>query len=278
MPAQSQIERSLSEIDFSQLTRNRSYHPSPFAWEDELLYFLFVDRFSDEREAGGFADLEGNPVVQSPARPTPLFEFPAHANTADWASWFRAGRDWGGGTLSGLQDKLGYIKRLGVTAVWLSPVFRQVSRSADYHGYGIQHFLDVDPHFGTRSICFAIVCWTTSTRISGTPIILSPCSTIMTRSAPSTNTASVAIKPTAIITYARPSGSTSPLRVSHASTTALNRVSTALISDALKRTPPLILAMLFCANACLVVRSARCRVAAGTFSTSNTMFIVLSTV
>lgn len=150
MPAQSQIERSLSEIDFSQLTRNRSYHPSPFAWEDELLYFLFVDRFSDEREAGGFADLEGNPIVQSPARPTPLFEFPADANTADWESWFQAGRDWCGGTLSGLQDKLGYLKRLGVTAVWLSPVFRQVSGSADYHGYGIQHFLDVDPHFGTR--------------------------------------------------------------------------------------------------------------------------------
>ena len=40
---------------------------------------------------------------------------------------------------------------LGVTALWVSPIFRQVAFEPSYHGYGIQNFLDVDPHFGTRA-------------------------------------------------------------------------------------------------------------------------------
>ena len=140
MPNQSQIESSLEEIDFSTITNNRRYHPSPAAWEDELLYFLFVDRFSDGGEFGGFADLSGNPVNQSNNRSTPLFDLQQDANSADWEQWFEAGRGWCGGTLTGLQDKLGYLQRLGVSAVWLSPVFRQVTGSDDYHGYGIQNF------------------------------------------------------------------------------------------------------------------------------------------
>jgi glycosidase len=42
------------------------------------------------------------------------------------------------------------LKRLGVTAVWVSPIFKQVSFKETYHGYGIQNFLEVDPHFGTK--------------------------------------------------------------------------------------------------------------------------------
>jgi len=32
----------------------------------------------------------------------------------------------------------------------LSPIFKQVSFEETYHGYGIQNFIEVDPHFGTR--------------------------------------------------------------------------------------------------------------------------------
>jgi hypothetical protein len=37
----------------------------------------------------------------------------------------RAG--WCGGTLQGLTSKIGYLKRLGITAMWVSPIFKQVS-------------------------------------------------------------------------------------------------------------------------------------------------------
>ncbi len=151
------VERRLSDIDWKALTANRGYHPSPAAWEDEVLYFLFLDRFSDGKEHGGFGDLQGVPVDASANRTTPLFELAADAGKADRDAWFEAGKTWCGGTIEGLRDKLGYLKRLGVTAVWISPIFRQTAESEDYHGYGIQNFLDVDPHFGSREQLRAFV-------------------------------------------------------------------------------------------------------------------------
>ncbi|MBU1232446.1 MAG: alpha-amylase [Proteobacteria bacterium] len=143
--------RSLQDIDWPSLIRDREFYPSPTAWQDELLYFLFVDRFSDGSEYGGFGDLNGA-TASGPAgeRTTSLFIEKEHAWQADRQSWFEAGKSWCGGTLAGVQDKLGYLQRLGVTALWLSPVFKQVTDSNDYHGYGVQNFLEVDPHFGTR--------------------------------------------------------------------------------------------------------------------------------
>lgn len=143
-------ERRLADIDFAELTSRRTYFPSPAAWEDEVLYFLFVDRFSDGHEYGGFGDIDGNFVEGTPERTTPLFDLQHDANNAERQQWFAAGRSWCGGTIAAMQEKLGYLKRLGISAVWLSPIFRQVSGSDNYHGYGIQNFLDVDPHFGNR--------------------------------------------------------------------------------------------------------------------------------
>jgi glycosidase len=38
---------------------------------------------------------------------------------------------------------------MGVTAIWLSPVFKQTAFEQTYHGYGIQNYLEVNPNFGT---------------------------------------------------------------------------------------------------------------------------------
>ncbi|MGH2544502.1 MAG: alpha-amylase family glycosyl hydrolase, partial [Ardenticatenaceae bacterium] len=61
-----------------------------------------------------------------------------------------AGKVFQGGTLRGLQSKLGYLADLGVTTLWVGPVWRQRPDLETYHGYGIQNFLDIDPRFGTR--------------------------------------------------------------------------------------------------------------------------------
>jgi glycosidase len=42
------------------------------------------------------------------------------------------------------------LKRLGVTAIWVGPIFKQVAFQETYHGYGVQNFLDVEGRFGTR--------------------------------------------------------------------------------------------------------------------------------
>lgn len=134
--------------------RRNKYYESPVAWEDEVLYFLMLDRFSNGDEQG-FLDNDGNPTSHGN---TPLFSFATDAYKADRSSWADAGDEWLGGTLKGLQSKIGYLKRMGVTAIWISPVFKQVASDRhSYHGYGIQNFLDVDKHFGTREDLIELV-------------------------------------------------------------------------------------------------------------------------
>ncbi len=143
------VEKSIEELDLRSLTQ-RSFTPSPAAWEDQVLYFLMLDRFSDGNERD-YLDNQGQPVSSGS---TPAFqpgdEGIAVQNDAEAARWREAGAHWVGGTLQGLASKIGYLKRLGVTALWVSPIFKQVIYQDTYHGYGIQNFLDVDPHFGSR--------------------------------------------------------------------------------------------------------------------------------
>src|SRR5262245_30207064 len=144
------IARSVVDLDLAQLTHARRFHPSPAAWEDEVLYFLMLDRFSDGNERG----FVGNDGVMVNTGSMPVFTDADRGNAIatpdDAGRWREAGGRWCGGTLQGLASKIGYLERLGVTALWVSPVLRQVAFQDSYHGYGIQNFLDVDPHFGTR--------------------------------------------------------------------------------------------------------------------------------
>ncbi len=76
---------------------------------------------------------------------------PARCKATDHASWMNAGKVFDGGTLPGIESKLDYLKNLGVTTLWIGPVWKQRADLPDsYHGYGIQNFLEVDPRFGTR--------------------------------------------------------------------------------------------------------------------------------
>src|SRR5262245_56858261 len=101
-----QIEQSLLDLDFATLTR-RTFTPSPAAWEDQVLYFLLLDRFSDGQEKGGYRDSQGHPVDTGT---TPLYR-PGDLGQIDYDTWCKDGGGWQGGTLSGLRSKLGYLKR-----------------------------------------------------------------------------------------------------------------------------------------------------------------------
>jgi len=144
-------EKSVAEIDLRSLSGGR-FTPSPVAWEDEVLYFLLLDRFSDGRET----DYLGNDKTRVTTGQTPLFQ-PGDAGNAPRDAWVAAGQRFCGGTLRGLETKVGYLERLGVSAIWVSPVFKQLASRQTYHGYGIQDFLDVDPRFGTRDDLKALV-------------------------------------------------------------------------------------------------------------------------
>ncbi|WP_432836704.1 alpha-amylase family glycosyl hydrolase [Dactylosporangium sp. CA-092794] len=142
--------RRIDDIDFAALTQG-PFHPSPDDWSDEVLYFLLVDRFSDGAERG-YRDVDGALVAEGTTPPlTPADHGNAVRTEDDAARWREAGAGWAGGTLAGLRSKLGYLRRLGVTAIWVSPVLKQVAGQPTYHGYAIQDFLAVDPHFGTAA-------------------------------------------------------------------------------------------------------------------------------
>ncbi|XP_055852356.1 maltase A2 [Episyrphus balteatus] len=60
-------------------------------------------------------------------------------------SWKDSNGD-GIGDLNGITEKLEYLKEIGITATWLSPIFK--SPMSDF-GYDISNFYEVDPIFGT---------------------------------------------------------------------------------------------------------------------------------
>lgn len=145
------VEKSIADLQLRELVANHGpYEPSPWAWEDQVLYFLMVDRFSDDHETG-YRDNDGALVTKVGTQAyTPADSGNAVGTEEAAALWRTAGGRFCGGTLKGLESKLGYLQRLGVTAVWVSPILKQVAFQPTYHGYGIQNYLDVDPKFGTR--------------------------------------------------------------------------------------------------------------------------------
>jgi neopullulanase len=70
------------------------------------------------------------------------------------------GRYYHGGDLTGVRQKLPYLKALGITAIWLNPIYdnnNALNRKevydgqaiTDYHGYGAVDFYKVEEHFGS---------------------------------------------------------------------------------------------------------------------------------
>ncbi len=111
-----------------ELTPPDSVFPSPRDWRDQFIYFMLVDRF-DNNET----------------------DIPAYSSATPKGRDLQQGRIFQGGNLRGLTRRLDYIKNLGCTAIWLSPIFKNRQEKDDtYHGYGIQDFLEVDPRFGTK--------------------------------------------------------------------------------------------------------------------------------
>src|SRR5690348_12306407 len=49
-----------------------------------------------------------------------------------------------GGDFKGIEKKLDYLKALGVTAIWISPVV--LNANGEFHGYAGRDFYQVAPH------------------------------------------------------------------------------------------------------------------------------------
>jgi glycosidase len=62
-----------------------------------------------------------------------------------------------GGDLKGIEDHFDYLKQLGVTAIWPTPVVENDMPKASYHGYALTDYYNVDPRYGTNESYAAFV-------------------------------------------------------------------------------------------------------------------------
>src|SRR5438309_4294293 len=112
--------------------------------QDEVIYFVMPDRFENGDQSNDRGGLSGDRLATG-FDPTSTGFF--H-----------------GGDLKGLTRRLDYIQGLGVTALWVTPVFANKPvqgpkghESAGYHGYWITDFTHVDPHLGNDANLKALV-------------------------------------------------------------------------------------------------------------------------
>ncbi|MFS0674118.1 alpha-amylase family glycosyl hydrolase [Ornithinibacillus sp. 179-J 7C1 HS] len=87
------------------------------SWQDEIIYFIMIDRFNNGDPSNDY-----------------------EVNLDDPKAYH-------GGDIQGIIDKLDYIKELGFTAIWLTPIVK--NEPGGYHGYWTEDFYEVEEHFGT---------------------------------------------------------------------------------------------------------------------------------
>lgn len=114
---------------------NPVYEPARWVWS-QVFYQIFPDRFADgdastNVETGEYL-YEGKPVIAKA-----WGELPQKGQGA---------REFYGGDLKGIRQHLGYLQELGVTTLYLNPIFASPSS----HKYDTSDYYQVDPHFGTN--------------------------------------------------------------------------------------------------------------------------------
>lgn len=132
--------------DPAALARSALQHPV----QDEVLYFLIPDRFNNAEPANDCGAFKGE-CPEADTKENVL----THGYLPTDRGYYH------GGDLKGLLAKLDYLKDMGVTAIWVGPIFKNkpvqqdstnlYGHSSAYHGYWITDFKTVDPHLGTNA-------------------------------------------------------------------------------------------------------------------------------
>jgi glycosidase len=108
-------------------------------FKKQVIYQIVTDRFFD-----------GDTSNDNPAESPGLFD----STHTQWQAYW-------GGDFAGIQNQLPYIKGMGATAIWISPVVNNENLncagsgiSAPYHGYWSRDFMNIEEHFGDNSNSF----------------------------------------------------------------------------------------------------------------------------
>lgn len=120
---------------------------TPDWFKHAIVYQIFPDRFY--RSSRGQSTLTGKTgaVIHSDWNDLPSYWKDEQGDIRYY--------DFFGGNLAGIQEKLSYLKDLGITAIYLNPIFESVSN----HRYDTGDYHRVDPFLGTNEE-FAACCQT----------------------------------------------------------------------------------------------------------------------
>lgn len=107
-----------------------------------FIYQIVTDRF-----------FNGDPGNDDPPQSAGEFDAKGFTNPANW-------RDYWGGDLAGITQKLGYLKSMGVAAIWISPPIDNANKpdgggTSAYHGYWPRDMMRIEEHFGDAANSWA---------------------------------------------------------------------------------------------------------------------------
>ena len=92
----------------------------------DVVYLLMPDRFAN-------GDPSNDNVDSQPEKANRTIDYGRH-----------------GGDIKGITDHLDYIKQLGATAIWSTPLLENNFDKYTYHGYAISDFYQIDPRYGSN--------------------------------------------------------------------------------------------------------------------------------
>ncbi len=113
--------------------------------QNEQFYFVMPDRFENGSASNDYGGRRAGDTNADVLR---------HGHDPKLKGYYH------GGDIAGLRSKLGYLDRMGITSVWLTPSFKNkpvqgdgtiAGSSAGYHGYWITDFTRIDPHLGSNA-------------------------------------------------------------------------------------------------------------------------------
>lgn len=117
--------------------------PAPAWFKDAIVYQIFPDSFhrgSDWQERSAAALAERHKGLKRAMRPSwdspPTYKKDADGRVTQW--------DFYGGTLSGIIEKLKYLRDLGITTIYLNPIFDAASN----HRYDTADYFRINPMLG----------------------------------------------------------------------------------------------------------------------------------
>ncbi len=127
--------------------RYNAQHQPPEWVNQQVFYQIFPDRFAN-----------GNPEISVKTGEYCLHGDEKNTIAKTWGDPVsehgkQGACEFYGGDLKGIRDKLDYLQQLGVTTVYLNPIFTAPSN----HKYDTSDYLNVDPHLGTNEEFAALV-------------------------------------------------------------------------------------------------------------------------